>query len=339
MTAQDVEKGDGAPAIKTRTATNFLRPLLLIPLITLAIIIFFAHPPTFPPLSSREDYAYPPPSSIYTLPLQRPEVYMTFLASDDIPEYFTSTRVLLYSLAHSPATSDPSRPFFVHVTPRTPSSWIAQLEAEGAHIVHTPLVEGLPSTPTEPRYADCYTKLAMWNMTQFSRILFFDADHLVLKPMQEVWDDPAGKALDGVAALGASSVGYLHHVNYFSAGFMMVRPDAEGYEGLLGTTEYNPQWKEQNLLNKYFNAYGPRPWGRLDGKYERIQPKFEHIAEGIHSLHDKVWKDTVDPRIQQVWHAKLEEAEAFYRGLAERRAHGGDAGNVLAGGGLREERV
>ncbi|KAK8861668.1 hypothetical protein IAR55_002491 [Kwoniella newhampshirensis] len=242
-----------------------------------------------------------------------PEVYMTLLSSSDIPEYYLSTRLLLYSLSHGPLTRDTERSFVVHVTPRTPLGWIETLRSEGASIEYTDLVTGLPLSRTEARYQDVYTKLAMWNMTQYSRILFLDADHLVLKGLEEIWDDEGGWSESGLGAIGASSNGFAEKADYFSAGFMMLRPDRERYEELLNVRGFNAIWREQNLLNKYYQSGGPQPWGRLDGKYQRIQPTYEHVGQGIHALHEKVWKDRIDPRLRNIWIEKVTEMEKFYK--------------------------
>ncbi|WVQ77325.1 hypothetical protein IAR50_007009 [Cryptococcus sp. DSM 104548] len=291
--------------------SNWRLLLVLLATTTIYLIHHITTRPLPPDAAQTLSHLYPPRRP-YPLASPPQEVYMTFLSSGDIPEYFTSTCVLLYSLRHSPITRDPSKLFFVHVTDLTPPEWVEKLYSLGASIVHTPMVQGLPERPTERRYRDMYTKLAMWNMTQFSRILFLDADHIVLKSLEGIWDDSASQAENGVAALGAGTRGYMPEYGYFSAGFMMVRPDENLFKDMLGTTGFNPQWREQALLNKYFVQSGTRPWGRLDGKYQRIQPTFKHVEDGIHALHEKVWEEGIDDRIRAIWFEKLEEAESFF---------------------------
>ncbi|ODN88799.1 hypothetical protein L198_06601 [Cryptococcus wingfieldii CBS 7118] len=298
--------------LKLRRRGSTLRLLSAILAAITLYLIFFSHHDLICPLAQGDVRPSYPPRRPYPLDLPPQEVYMTFLSSGDIPEYFTSTCVLLYSLRYSVTTRDQARPFFVHVTELTPPEWIEKLYSLGASIVHTPLVQGLPERPTERRYKDMYTKLAMWNMTQFSRILFLDADHIVLKSLEGIWDDPTSRAENGVAALGAGKRGYMPEYGYFSAGFMMVRPNEDLFGDMLGTREFNPQWREQALLNKYFVHSGRRPWGRLDGKYQRIQPTYEHVEDGIHALHEKVWEEGIDERIRALWFETLEEAEQFF---------------------------
>ncbi|WWD16410.1 hypothetical protein CI109_100836 [Kwoniella shandongensis] len=311
----------GSPASQKRSSrTSTWSRLAMIAVITTFSLCFFLQPqhhPSLPFSSSTTRQRLLSPAVVTTQrhhPMPTlPEVYMTLLSSPDTPEYYLSTRLLLYSLKHDPLTRDDTkRSFVVHVTPRTPHAWIETLRSEGAFIISTPLVKGLPTSPTEARYEDVYTKLAMWNMTQFSRILFLDADHLVVKSLEGIWGDEAGWEESGFAALGASSSGYLEKADYFSAGFMMLRPNETTYEELLEVRGFNPIWREQNLLNKYYHSNGHQPWARLDSKWQRIQPTYQHVMDGIHALHEKVWKDRVDPELRKLWYEKVVEMETFY---------------------------
>ncbi|WVQ82109.1 hypothetical protein IAT38_004237 [Cryptococcus sp. DSM 104549] len=168
-----------------------------------------------------------------TIPSALPrEAYVTFLSSSS-RHYFTSARLLLFALQHDPLTSDPYRPFIVLATPSVPRAYTQQLAAEGAVVVVKPTIEGLPSDPTNPRWRDVYAKLHVFNMTQFDRVVFYDADHLVLRPVESIWDAPGAEAPHGLAALGSGEGGYVAESDYFLAGFFVARPGQELMRGLM----------------------------------------------------------------------------------------------------------
>ncbi|KAJ4302378.1 hypothetical protein N0V88_002522 [Collariella sp. IMI 366227] len=54
--------------------------------------------------------------------------------------------------------------------------------------------------PHDPRFRDCFTKLAAFSLTGYSRIVLLDADMLVLRNMDELMDVP----LDGEKRLFAA---------------------------------------------------------------------------------------------------------------------------------------
>lgn len=68
-----------------------------------------------------------------------------------------------------------------------------KLEQEGATVL---VVEKLGSNWLQPladRWKDIMTKLRLWELVQYDRIIFLDADTFLLKPMDGIFNDPAAQ--------------------------------------------------------------------------------------------------------------------------------------------------
>jgi alpha-N-acetylglucosamine transferase len=95
--------------------------------------------------------------------------------------YFTAVRVLTYQIIHNPRTRSKSKiPLLVLVTPQVPHYKHSVLASEGAIVVSIEPIR--PShnwlTPLSSRWEDQFSKLRVFGMTQYERILYLDSDML-----------------------------------------------------------------------------------------------------------------------------------------------------------------
>ncbi|KAF2222047.1 nucleotide-diphospho-sugar transferase, partial [Elsinoe ampelina] len=244
---------------------------------------------------------------------------------DDEDGYFLGARVLTYQLLHSPVTgTNLSLPFVVLVTPDVAARKTARLRADGATVVQVPRVENGWIKAADPRWRDVMTKLRLWELTQYEKVCFVDADTLVTGRLDEVfWDEgtvlrhtrpEGGKGQGGereehpdegslprnyMFAAHVDSWGYEHvwppplDVEYFNVGFFCFRPDREVFEyyqrvaGLEG--RFDPGMPEQNLLNYAHRRGGAMPWARLWEGWNVNWPTEKDYRRGVHSFHAKYW--------------------------------------------------
>lgn len=84
---------------------------------------------------------------------------------------------------------------------------------------------------------DMFIKLAVWNLTQYSRVLYVDADALVLRPLDELWAVPLASTQIAAAAMAISAKpGRAEHpcaaghkvwgTRKYNAGVLLVRPSS-----------------------------------------------------------------------------------------------------------------
>jgi alpha-N-acetylglucosamine transferase len=127
--------------------------------------------------------------------------FATLLTSDD-ESYFVAARVLSYQLLLDPETkTNQSIPFVVMVTRLVPKLQRQRLALDGATVVS---VEDVPlpwwirqRLRRDPsRFGDQFTKLRIFQMLQYDLVLYLDADNLLMKPLDGVFEDDACRPSD-----------------------------------------------------------------------------------------------------------------------------------------------
>ncbi|OWZ70952.1 hypothetical protein AYX14_03662 [Cryptococcus neoformans] len=260
----------------------------------------------------------------------KPEAYVTFLSSITDPWYLLSTRLLLYQLHHHPHTSDPSRPLVVLTTSQIPTAVETQLMHQGAEVKRVELlVDGFPipeGMGENHHWKDQYTKLHIFNLTAYSRLLYLDNDILLLQSLAPLWETN----LPTVKTGGVAGVGERNKLNmvendkrtrpeegevkdYLNAGFMMITPDEKTFDELRKVRGYKPFYMEQALLNHYFDWEGAHPWEELDPLSVSHFPQKEDLTRGYYSLHAKMWKDEIDKEVVDYWEESVKDMEQFWR--------------------------
>ncbi|KIR59690.1 hypothetical protein I314_04686 [Cryptococcus bacillisporus CA1873] len=148
---------------------------------------------------------------------------------------------------------------------------------------------------TNPRWKDVYTKLWIFNLTSYDRLVYYDADHLVLRSVDSIWEAENSWPESGLAALGSGDGGHVEDSDYFLAGFFIAIPKKEIMEGPLAEKDYDPVFPEQNLMNKYSSRDGPRPWAPLDP-----------------IIHEKCWQGWVERRLAELFYERLGRMERYW---------------------------
>lgn len=157
------------------------------------------------------------------------------------------------------------------------------------------------------RYLHQQTKLLFWNLTMFSRIVFYDADHVIRR-------SPAG-AFDCGAELCATcdpqqSNGYAHrnprNCGNLNGGFLVITPNRAVCDKLLRSFYYelwpSHGFAEQDFLDYYYHAR----WEELPQEYNVLiydvhakkypDPIAEHIKSWMPEIRfDMIaWRDSVN---------------------------------------------
>lgn len=184
-------------------------------------------------------------------------------------------------------------------------------------------------TKINPQWIDQFTKLTMWNMTEYSRILYIDADILPVRPLSAVFETPYSFDVEGEPYLFSATYDsawvrdFGHYTrpvpplvlndtdssNEFNAGMFHFHPSREQAEYVFSIYSNPPpdqdfsKGMEQDLLRYAYRDKGPYPWIRLSQMYNTQWPRLEDM-ETSHAVHDKMWKDNspVDWSLRQFWY-------------------------------------
>lgn len=246
------------------------------------------------------------------------------------PDYLIGVRTLRASLEASGSTA----PFVVMVTDGIDEESRRLLQDDGCLLRDVaPLrpAGGSSDSYANARFAEVWTKLAVWGLTEFERVVFLDADMLVTQGMDELFalDLPDG----GIAACHACRCNpnriasyppswrpetcfYTHcrggdHVtepdatdNYLNGGFLVLSPDqavlADMVARLAAVEDLSDYpFAEQDFLNEYYRDR----WRPLPYVYNALKtlphqhPSVWDAAsvKNIHYIIDKPWAKPFDP--------------------------------------------
>ncbi len=255
------------------------------------------------------------------------------------PAYLVGVRALRASLQRVGS----AYPLVVVVTPNITADVRALLEADGCLVREVEPVRppaGLADRYANARFAEVWTKLRVWGLTEFERLAVLDADMLVVQDMDELMTLPL--ADDQVAACHAcrcnpnriptypaswtpARCAYTHLEDgdvegaaadvYVNGGTLVLRPDAEVLARLLaelGAVEDLTRYvfAEQDFINEHFRGR----WVVLPYVYNALKTlPFQHprlwdveAVKNLHFIIDKPWESPLDPAgryasLERVW--------------------------------------
>lgn len=241
-------------------------------------------------------------------------------AINDIDFYFEATRILAYRLMHKPSTRDLNgRRHIILATENVSPAQIQILESDGAIVKSVkamPPPRGTNMSRVNKQWKNQYTKLTIWNMTEYTKVLYIDADILPVRPLSDVFNTPTVIGKNGEPYMFAATYDsawvrdfgkYSRPVpelgpddktssDAFNAGMFFVHPSHRQAEYIQSIYD-NPIegvdftiGMEQDLLRYAYRDSGDYPWVRLSQMYNTQWPRLADL-EASHAIHDKMWKD------------------------------------------------
>lgn len=269
--------------------------------------------------------------------------FLTGQAKED--SYFLATRILTHQLLHANSTKCNSNTTTVLVlcSESVPKDQKDTLRQDGATVVE---VRDVPVNwwihSGDSRWQENFNKLRIFEMTEYKRILYLDADTLLTEPVDRIFDEPEVETLapkldrkDQIkwpesslpsqwlfaARSDNALTGKRQHTTpplqtqSFNAGFFLIAPDREIFQHLLSVMaiagRFDSRTMEQGLLNYVFRREGVMPWRELHWKWSANWPNEEDVDMGTVTLHDQMWK--TGPRaLQDMWNRKRGEMLNFH---------------------------
>lgn len=233
---------------------------------------------------------------------------------------FEATRVLAYRILHKPSTKDlHNRCLIVLTTESVLPKQIQILRAAGAIV--RPVSAIGPPAEIDPKETikhskNQFTRLQIWNMTEYSKILYIEPDILPIRPLSALFETPPTKDMYGTEYLFAATydseqirdsgkftrpipksgpTDISAGVN-FNTGMFLIHP-SEQHARYLRAIYHDPakakhfsDMTEQSLLRYAYRDDGPYPWTRFSHMYNTQWPRLEDLAKS-HAIRDKFWKE------------------------------------------------
>ncbi|KAL2611443.1 hypothetical protein R1flu_023135 [Riccia fluitans] len=195
---------------------------------------------------------------------QSNQAYTTLLYGD---EFLLGVRVLGKSIKVTGTDKD----MVVLVSKGVSSEAMELLEADGWIVEHIDLLENPNSKKKRPsRFWGVYTKLKIFNMTNYEKVVYLDADTIVTRSIEDLF-------------LCKRFCANLKHSERLNSGVMVVEPSRDLFEDMLAkvTTLKSYTGGDQGFLNSYFEDFAnARLFDPLMSPDERKEynPEFERLS-------------------------------------------------------------
>lgn len=169
-------------------------------------------------------------------------------------------------------------------------------EIAAPNVVALP-IEGIDNpnqlTRDSERFRHTYSKLAIFGLTDWDRLVYLDADAIVLQNIDELF------AIDQFAA--APDLGIELHYERFNSGVFCCQPSRELFDSMLARLSHHASYDggDQGFLNQFF----PRP-RLLDPSYNVLKRLYTHHpnlfrwddVKVLHFTGKKPWETITAPR-------------------------------------------
>eukprot|EP00397_Hematodinium_sp_SG-2012_P039101 GEMP01042637.1.p1 GENE.GEMP01042637.1~~GEMP01042637.1.p1 ORF type:complete len:242 (+),score=52.29 GEMP01042637.1:190-915(+) len=228
------------------------------------------------------------------------EAYATLLTSDS---FLMGVQCLYASLSRFT-----SKPLVVLATPQVSEGVRKRIEDAGMDVI---VVEPIaaPWTTAVEAWRNCAaTKLHIWNLTKFTKIVYLDSDCLVTAPIDELFDRPSPSFCPDVFP-----------PDKFNAGVIVLEPDAKTYARIIealptlisydgGDTgflnAFYPDWyawSSEHRLPFCYNALRTMYWftRKNPGYWDTVKPKVIHYCSS-----PKPWEEnggTAKGELEMLW--------------------------------------
>lgn len=272
---------------------------------------------------------------------------MTGQGDDDA--YLDATRLLTYELLHAPDTrvNTTSVNFLVLCSSSVPITYKQQLQKDGAIVIE---VDDVPVDwwikSNVGRWKEQFTKLRVFEITEYQRILFIDADTMIFDHLDPIFHEPevvpliptftfppqvqaktdelpppsewlfAARSDNGYTGMRNHLIPPLQSLN-FGAGFFIIAPNLQLFTYLRSIMShwrrFDSYTMEQSLLSYAFRRNGPMPWRELHWKWSVMWPTEIDKQMGVVTLHDKFWGDGSPQPLREIWKAKMQEMRQYHR--------------------------
>lgn len=190
--------------------------------------------------------------------------FVSVLTTDD---YLEGLLVLKYSLEQT----CPKYPFVLLVTPNLSPKTIETLTKHNINLIPIQGIEG-PKAVTDPllkRWNYTYSKLAIFGLTQFDKIVYLDADMLVLRNIDDLFEKPHMSAVKIRGKLPELSTW-----NQLNSGLLVVEPSVQVFNDMLskiGAIEKVEASSDEDFLNAYYEDWPNQEELHLDSTYNIFQ--------------------------------------------------------------------
>uniref|UniRef100_A0A5B7AY19 Hexosyltransferase n=1 Tax=Davidia involucrata TaxID=16924 RepID=A0A5B7AY19_DAVIN len=216
------------------------------------------------------------------------EAYVTLLYGD---EFLLGVRVLGKSIRDTGSTKD-----MVVLVSDGVSDYAKKLLMADGWIVELISLLANPNQVRPKRFWGVYTKLKIFNMTNYKKVVYLDADTIVVKSIEDLFK--CGKFCAN-----------LKHSERLNSGVMVVEPSEAVFKDMMSKVNTLPSYTggDQGFLNSYYNGFANahvfEPDLHLEVLNSRPLPEMERLSTlynadvGLYMLANKWMVDEKELRV------------------------------------------
>jgi len=238
--------------------------------------------------------------------------YLIMLTSEgeNVDNYYMYVSTIVYRLLHKEETRTRRKDIdvIVMVTEEVADWKLRSIHKLGAIIKRVNRIRYNSSVIVNRRWRNCYTKLHMFQMTEYETIIYLDADLYIKKNIDELFDtasevrNTTGRNdFFGAVTDGSIRVNYNNRERkgMLNAGLMVLTPEVKVYDDLIELAPkkelYNTGFMEQGLLTYYysdFNNQFNRTRYHLDPRYNAqwLDDSNMDFYDKVYVIHQKLGK-------------------------------------------------
>ncbi|OUM68353.1 glycosyltransferase family 8 protein [Piromyces sp. E2] len=221
---------------------------------------------------------------------------------EEVDNYYMYTSAIVYRLLHNEEVRIKRKDVdvIVMVTEEVADWKLRGLHRLGAIIKRVNKIVLDSNVGVNPRWINCYTKLRMYEMTEYETIIYLDADLFIKKNIEELFDiakeerEKSGRQdFFGAVTDGSIKINFDHkeRKGMLNAGLMVLTPELAAYKDLIELTPkrdlYDKRFMEQGLLSYYYaddNNKFNRTRYHLDPRYNA-----QWLSNSSMEFYDKVY--------------------------------------------------
>ncbi|XP_013176516.1 PREDICTED: glycogenin-2 isoform X4 [Papilio xuthus] len=221
-------------------------------------------------------------------------------------------------LAHSLRRAGSAYPAVALITPSVTDAMRERLSAVFAEVVVVDVLDSGDAAHLallqRPELGITFTKIHCWNLTQYEKCVFLDADTLVVQNCDELFEREELSA--------APDVGW---PDCFNSGVFVYRPSAETFASLVTFAQERGSFDggDQGLLNSYFsdwahgdiNKHLPFLYNVTSAAFYSYLPALKHYGQNLKIIH---FIGAAKPWLQQFnWQSRSVDAPDHLRELLQ----------------------
>lgn len=225
--------------------------------------------------------------------------YVSMICGGD--DYLPGLETLGRSLIETESTA----PRVAMVTRDVTPAARARLGAQGWRVREVESIGNPADDLLMSRFANVFTKLRLWGLVEYDKVVFLDADTVVLRNVDDLFDRP------GLAAAPDFLL-----PDRFNSGVMVVEPSQDYLDMMLERLPELGSYDggDQGFLNELIDWYALPKEQRLPAAYNTHQFIFQFIAAHrllrqqlldqvkiVHYTVQKPWRDTVVAGGSELW--------------------------------------